>query len=385
MRQDDRPLLTAHPHDHLEADLLQLDVALLGERERHPQGGRPVRRLELLGEVLVHQGLRIAVCEHGVRQPIEHRGADHLLLEEGGRQDGHRREGGAHQLHLLLLVDAPALEVAAVDLLGKDPVDDDRVGEIAVQVQVGVGPHRLPDDHAVGVHHEADRGGPAVAEDRVHGDQVDHEALHVVEHPVGGQGHVEQGAREGARRRHQAALDREDLLEPPARDIRERQESQGLAGGRAVHDDRVVVAGLVVTLDLEEREQLVHPGRDRQLVGRDPVHAALGEHLAHPVLNRLPVALHLLLGLDLLAPEVVPAGRRRASELRLERVGEAVGRVRGQNHGPQAGRRAAARGRGRDAGLAHAPLARVQDRPRRHGRHRIRVAATRPFGSSGSP
>ena len=45
--------------------------------------------------------------------------------------------------------------------------------------------------------------------------------------------------------------------------------------GRAVDDDRVPVAGLVVGLQAQQREQLVHAGRDGQLLGRDPVHAAL--------------------------------------------------------------------------------------------------------------
>ena len=44
-------------------------------------------------------------------------------------------------------------------------------------------------------------------------------------------------------------------------------------GGRAVHDDRVELARLVVVLDLQQREQLVHAGRHGELLGRDAVHA----------------------------------------------------------------------------------------------------------------
>src|SRR3954452_6915101 len=36
-RQDDSPLLRAHPDDHLEPDLLQLHVRLLDEQEREPK------------------------------------------------------------------------------------------------------------------------------------------------------------------------------------------------------------------------------------------------------------------------------------------------------------------------------------------------------------
>src|SRR3954470_8500077 len=66
-------------------------------------------------------------------------------------------------------------------------------------------------------------------------------------------------ARERPRRPHHAPLERDHLLQPPARDVGERQEPQRLAGGRAVHDDRVELAGVVVALDLEQRAQL-HPG-----------------------------------------------------------------------------------------------------------------------------
>ena len=70
----------------------------------------------------------------------------------------------------------------------------------------------------------------------------------------------------------------------------------------------------MVALDLQQAEQLVHPGRDGQLLGADPVHAMLDEQLAEPVLHRRPVALHLLLGGHLLAPEQVAHAGRLAPE-----------------------------------------------------------------------
>ena len=57
-------------------------------------------------------------------------------------------------------------------------------------------------------------------------------------------------------------------------DVREREQAQRLAGGRAVDDDRVELGLVVVALDLEQREELVHAGRHGQLLGRDPVDAA---------------------------------------------------------------------------------------------------------------
>src|SRR5881397_2923119 len=111
---------------------------------------------------------------------------------------------------------------------------------------------------------------------------------------------VEHRAREGPRGAEDAPLLREELLDPPARDVGERQQPQRLAGRRAVDHDHVVATLGVVALEGEQREQLVHAGRDGQLLGRDAVDAARDEQLAEPVLHRRPVALELLLGLHLL-------------------------------------------------------------------------------------
>ena len=61
-------------------------------------------------------------------------------------------------------------------------------------------------------------------------------------------------------------------------------------------------------LESQQAEQLVAAGRHGELLGGDPLHAALDEHLPEPALDRRPVALELLLGGDLLGPQV----RRRA-------------------------------------------------------------------------
>ena len=57
---------------------------------------------------------------------------------------------------------------------------------------------------------------------------------------------------------------------------------------------------------------------------------------AEPALHRAPVRLHLALGLDLLAPEPVGDRGRIGPELVLERIGQAVGRIGGQDDRPQA-------------------------------------------------
>ena len=52
----------------------------------------------------------------------------------------------------------------------------------------------------------------------------------------------------------------EDPLQPPARDVGEAQQAQRLAGRRAVDDDDVELARLVVALELQQAEELVHAG-----------------------------------------------------------------------------------------------------------------------------
>ena len=108
------------------------------------------------------------------------------------------------------------------------------------------------------------------------------------------------------------------------------------------------------------------PGRHGQLLGRDAVDAALGEQVAEPALHAVPVALHLLLGLHLLAEEVRADVGRLGAERRLERVGQAVGGVGGEHDGAQARGGAAARCGGRHARLADSALARVEDGAGRH-------------------
>ena len=55
-------------------------------------------------------------------------------------------------------------------------------------------------------------------------------------------------------------------------------------------DDHLPLPGGVVFLEPQQREELVHPGRHGQLLGRDAVEAALHQQLAEPVLHALPMA-----------------------------------------------------------------------------------------------
>ena len=132
----------------------------------------------------------------------------------------------------------------------------------------------------------------------------------------------------GRAAREQRALAPEHAIQPPARRVREREQPQRLAGRRAVDDDRVPLAGLGVALELEQAEQLVGAGRDGQLLGGDPLDAALGEHAAEPLLRGRPVALELVLRLHLLGPDAVAdVGRLGADRRCSDSASECAGSV----------------------------------------------------------
>ena len=209
------------------------------------------------------------------------------------------------------------------------------------------------------------------------------QALDVIEHGLGGEGDVEQRARDRARGREDLALHREHLVQPPAGDVGERQQPQRFARRRAVDHDHVPLAGAVVSLEAKQREQLVHPRRHRQLLRGDPVDAALEEHLAEPLLHPGPVALHLLLRLDLLAPQQIARARGLRRQLGFERFRQAVCRVGGDHKRAQARRSAATRRAGGHRGLADPALAGVEDRSRpRHRRESMKPGASRRCGRS---
>ena len=212
------------------------------------------------------------------------------------------------------------------------------------------------------------------------------QAVDVGEDLLARQLQVQQRARQRPCRGDHPPLPREHLLQPPAGDLGEAEETQRFTGGRAVDDHRVELARLVVALDLEQAEELVHPGRHRQLLRGDVHHATVGDHLSQPLLHRAPVDLHLALRLNLLAPQALADGSRLGPQRHIERIGEAVRRVRREDDGSQAGGRTAAGRGGGDAGLADAALARVKDHSGRlHERLRLsagRGSEVEPLGPS---
>ena len=215
-----------------------------------------------------------------------------------------------------------------------------------------------------------------VAQQLVHRDQVRHEPLDLAERALVGQLEVQERPRQRPRGGEQRVLAPEHLVQPPLRRVREREQPQRLARRRAVDDDHVPVAGLVVGLEREQAEQLVAARRHGQLLGRDPVDAALHQHPAEPALHPRPVALELVLGLDLLGEQAVADVGRAAADRRPEGFGERVRGVGGEHDRARARRGAAAGGRGGDRRLADPALARVEDRPGRHRpRHTTRASS----------
>ena len=104
-------------------------------------------------------------------------------------------------------------------------------------------------------------------------------------------------------------------------------EPKSLCGRGAIDHDRVVVPGAGVLLHLEQGEQLVHPGKDEELLGLDPGHAAPIEHRHQLAPDGPPLPFQLLLGIDLLAEQTGHHLPRSVTERDVEGVGQAVGGV----------------------------------------------------------
>jgi len=141
--EDDSPLLATRPDDQLLADLAEIELGAVGERDRDREHRAAVLGADPLGELGVHDPLRPLTVEQLGAEAVEHLGADDLLGEVAGEQQRDRREPLADGLELLALTVPPGAEVGVGELFGEDPVDDDGVGQVAVQVQVGERPLRL--------------------------------------------------------------------------------------------------------------------------------------------------------------------------------------------------------------------------------------------------
>ena len=106
--------------------------------------------------------------------------------------------------------------------------------------------------------------------------------------------------------------------------------------GRAVDDDDVVLARLVVALDLQQAEELVHPRRHAELLGGDVEDAALGEQRRRASACTAAQFASISRSACTSWPQRQLADRRRVgAELGLERVREAVRGIGREDHGSQ--------------------------------------------------
>ena len=92
-----------------------------------------------------------------------------FALEERDGPDGDRCEGVLHLGQVLLLGVAPVAEVT-IHAGRQEPIAADQVGRIAVQVEIGEGALRLPDDDVLEGEHHANRGSIGVDQQVVAGD-----------------------------------------------------------------------------------------------------------------------------------------------------------------------------------------------------------------------
>ena len=360
--EDDRPLLAPGRDDQLLVDLLH-------ETSSRSANGTATRSVVVpLSEVIsrARPGCMTAAGSASANSSraelVEHRRPDHLLGEVVRGEDRHRREAVADLGQPLALARLPLAEVAAGELLREDPVDDHGIGHVAVEVEVGEGPLRLLDHHPVGVHHQPDRGVLAVAEDLVHRDQVADQALDLGEDVLAWAASRRARCARAASRRPTMRRSHGSTLSSHQRAMsgNESRRSVSPVGAQST---------MITSNSPESWWRLIcsrlksssMPGRDGQLLGGDVHHAAVGEQLAQPALDRAPVGLHLALRLDLLAPQAVAERGRVGAQVGLERVGQAVRGVGREDDRAQAGGGAAAGGGGGDAGLADASLARVED------------------------
>src|SRR5690606_35013600 len=115
----------------------------------------------------------------------------------------------------------------------------------------------------------------------------------------------------------------------------------------------VVLPRSGVPVDVDQREQLVHPGKDEELLGLDAGGATPIEDFDELTPYRAPVALQLGPGVDLLAVESVRDRSRVGAQLDAEGVGERMSGVGRDDENPGAGvGRAQRRSRGH-RGLAY--------------------------------
>ena len=201
--------------------------------------------------------------------------------------------------------------------------------------------------------------------------RVRQQRVHVLEPREQRLGRVEDRRRPASAPRHPPEHRPAQPRHPPADAARsapstsgrlgQREQPQRLAGRRRVDHDHVVLALVVVVADPQQVAELVHAGQHGHLLGHDLVEAAPANRLDEVRLDRAPVARDVEEDVGLLGPQV----RRDLARRRAERAcRSASARLCAMSvettMRAQAALGAQHRGRRRDARLADAALAGVQ-------------------------
>ena len=223
-------------------------------------------------------------------------------------------------LELLALALAPLAEVAAADLVREDPVDDHRVGQVAVEVEVGEGALRLAITIRSGFitsRIEACSRSRRISFIAI---RLRDQPLDLGEHVLARQLDVDH-PRDRPRGADQPALPREHLLQPPVGDVGERRAAA--ASRRSGAQSTITASNSPEPwwrLICSRLKSSSMPGGTVSSSAAMSITPRSASSRAEPALDRAPVGLHLALRLDLLAPEpladrgrVGPERRPRAS------------------------------------------------------------------------
>ncbi len=159
--------------------------------------------------------------------------------------------------------------------------------------------------------------------------ELDEQRLHGVQGRTIRHGHVvQEGPGDGSQGQDRPPLEGEEVLEPPTAHIRKGEEPQRLSGRGAIYDHHFEAFVADVLVDPQEAGPLIHPGDDAHLLAEDIAHPSPGEQGRHVALQVPPVLVYRIVDVDFLAPQPVGDGGRLGTELGVEGVGQAVGRIR---------------------------------------------------------
>lgn len=240
---------------------------------------------------------------------------------------------------------------------GQHAVHHEAVRAVSEQVQVEEVALRLLHHHLLGQRHDAHGGALGIFEQLLQLDEPRVEPLDVRHGAPVGQLQLEQLLRQGREHPQGHLARRQPLLQVPAEQLRELEQRERLAGGRAVHDDAVIRAALREVDELEQGEQAVHARHRRHLpVVGVPAHA--GSHRQGRAHERAVLLLHDAVGVELDGIEVLRHAHDGRADAPIEHVAHAVRRVGAGQQRAMALGGELERARRRDARLAHAALPR---------------------------